>query len=106
MAICFSPSSFGMAVAAWVSGATKRYGFSYRPIIRGFFTDVISFQYNLHIVHDNLRLATSAGGRIVRITPKIYLNADELAEGRAWIEKFGLKNARIVGCHPFASTIK
>ncbi|MCX7778231.1 MAG: glycosyltransferase family 9 protein [Armatimonadota bacterium] len=104
--VCFSPSSFGMTIAAWVSGAPKRFGFSYRPYLSHFFTCAVEFQYNRHIVYDNLELATAAGGKISRDMPRIFLSDHELENGRHWLDRQGLLGKPILGCHPFASTIK
>jgi ADP-heptose:LPS heptosyltransferase len=63
LVVSFSPSSFGLALAAFLSGASKRFGFSVRPVQWRFFTTALPFRSERHVADDYLALAEAAGGK-------------------------------------------
>ncbi|HID07115.1 MAG TPA: glycosyltransferase family 9 protein [Armatimonadetes bacterium] len=102
--VSFSPSSFGLALAAFLSGAPKRIGFAVRPVIQRLFTTSIPFQHDRHVVFDYLTLAELAGGKMHRPQPRLFLNQVERSDGLQWLDLHGCNGQEApLGCHPFSS---
>lgn len=100
----FSPSSAGLALAAWLSGAPLRFGFAVRPILPHLFTMALPFHPERHVTHDYLALAEAAGGKAGRYLPHVFLQPDEYKWGRKWLLEQGWDGAApLLGCHPFSS---
>lgn len=105
LAVSFSPSSFGLALCAYLSGARKRFGFAFRPLLSLLFTTKLRFNPQHHVVEDCLALAEAAGGKMVRRVPQVFLQFDELEWGRQWLQTHGWDGTTpLLGCHPFSSS--
>lgn len=101
--VSLSPSSLGLAVSAWLSGAAQRYGFSVRPFLPFFFTTALPCRWDHHVVNDYLALAEAAGGKVERRTPQVTLLPEERAWGTEWLKAQGWEGEVLLGCHPFSS---
>ncbi len=107
LVVSFSPSSVGLALAAFLSGAQKRFGFSVRPILRHLFTTKLPFQLHRHIVDDYLALAEAAEGKVERRTPCLFLTENERAQACKALKALGWDGSTpLLGCHPFSSVAR
>ncbi len=107
LVVSFSPSSFGLALAAFLSGAPKRFGFSVRPVQRRLFTTALPFQTEHHVVDDYLALAEAAGGKTERRTPQIFLSDEEREQTHKALRALGWNaTTPLLGCHPFSSVAR
>jgi len=103
-AVSFSPSSLGLALATLLSGAKRRFGFTFRFHVSIFFTDKLPMQPQRHVVDDYLALAKAAGGKKERRIPRLFLRPEEEAWGREWLRAQGWdETTPLLGCHPFSS---
>lgn len=107
LVIVFSPSSLGLALAAFLSGAPKRFGFSVRPAQRHMFTIALPFQPGIHVVDDYLALVEAAGGKVERRFPRLSLSCDEREQAYQTLRALGWDGiAPLLGCHPFSSVAR
>ncbi len=105
--VVFSPSSFGLALAAMLSGAPKRFGFSFRPVHRYLFTTALPLRMERHVVDDYLALAEAAGGKVERRIPRLFLTDDERVKAHEALRALGWDGTTLLlGCHPFSSVIR
>jgi ADP-heptose:LPS heptosyltransferase len=104
LVVSFSPSSFGLALAAFLSGASKRFGFSVRPVQWRFFTTALPFRSERHVADDYLALAEAAGGKRERRLPRLFLTDDEREQAYQTLRALGWDGTTpLLGCHPFSS---
>ncbi|MFA0732910.1 MAG: hypothetical protein LKKZDAJK_002801 [Candidatus Fervidibacter sp.] len=107
LVVSFSPSSFGLALAAFLSGAPERFGFSVRPVQRRFFTTALPFQLERHVADDYLALAEMAKGKGERHIPHLFLTDDEREQAYQTLRALGWDGTTpLLGCHPFSSVAK
>jgi len=107
LVVSFSPSSFGLALAAFLSGASKRFGFSVRPVQWRFFTMALPLQIQRHVVDDYLALAEAAGGKGKRRLPRLFLRDDEREQAYQALRTLGWDGTTpLLGCHPFSSVTR
>jgi len=107
LVVSFSPSSFGLALAAFLSGAPQRFGFSVRPVRRRFFTTALSFRLERHVADDYLALADGAGGKGERRLPRLFLTDDEREHAHQTLRALGWDGTTpLLGCHPFSSVTR
>ncbi|HIE52330.1 MAG TPA: glycosyltransferase family 9 protein [Armatimonadetes bacterium] len=102
--VSFSPSSTALALAAFLSGCPRRFGFAFRSGVRCFFTSALPFDTTNHLAGDFLALAEAAGGKAEDYQPRVFLQDAE----REWAEKklrqLDLENAPwLLGVHPSSS---
>lgn len=104
LVVSFSPSSLGLALASFLSGAPKRFGFSVRPVLKRFFTKTLPFQFERHVVDDYLALAEAAGGRTERREPRLFISDEETKIAREKLLELGWDGLTpLLGCLPFSS---
>jgi len=107
LVVSFSPSSLGLALAAFLSGAPQRFGFSVRPVQRHFFTTALPFQLERHVAADYLALAEAAGGKGERGFPRLFLTDNEREQAYQTLRALGWDGATpLLGCHPFSSVAR
>jgi ADP-heptose:LPS heptosyltransferase len=107
LVVSFSPSSFGLALAAFLSGASKRFGFSVRPVQWRFFTTALPFRSERHVADDYLALAEAAGGKGKRRLPRLFLTDDEREQAYQTLRTLGWDGTTpLLGCHPFSSVTR
>jgi heptosyltransferase-2 len=107
LVVSLSPSSFGLALAAFLSGAPQRFGFSVRPVQRRFFTTALPFQSERHVADDYLALAEAAGGKRERRLPRLFLTDDEREQAYQTLRALGWDGTTpLLGCHPFSSVVR
>jgi ADP-heptose:LPS heptosyltransferase len=107
LVVSFSPSSFGLALAAFLSSASKRFGFSVRPVQWRFFTTALPFRSERHVADDYLALAEAAGGKRERRLPRLFLTDDEREQAYQTLRALGWDGTTpLLGCHPFSSVTR
>ncbi|MGQ9462630.1 MAG: glycosyltransferase family 9 protein [Candidatus Fervidibacter sp.] len=107
LVVSFSPSSLRLALASFLSGSPKRFGFSFRPVLKHLFTKTLPFQMERHVVDNYLALAEAAGGRIKRRTPRLFISDEELKIAREKLLKLGWDGLTpLLGCLPFSSVTR
>jgi ADP-heptose:LPS heptosyltransferase len=93
-----------LALAAFLSGASKRFGFSVRPVQWRFFTTALPFRSERHVADDYLALAEAAGGKRERRPPRLFLTDDEREQACQTLRALGWDGTTLLlGCHPFSS---
>lgn len=107
LVVSFSPSSLRLALASFLSGAPKRFGFSFRPFLKHLFTKTLPFRPERHVVDDYLALAEAAGGKIKRRTPRLFVPDEELKIAREKLLELGWDGLTpLLGCLPFSSVAR
>jgi len=107
VAVSFSPSSLGLALCAFASGAKARYGFAFRPLLPLFFSARLPMNPRRHVVDDYLALAEAAGGKAERRTPKLFVTEEERTQARKRLLELGWDNSKpLWGFHPFSSVAR
>lgn len=104
LAVSFSPSSMGLAFWAFLSGAPKRVGFAFRPLLHLPFSVKLRLNPQRHFVDDYLSLVELIGSKIERRQPQLFVTEDERSQAMLQLQKLGWDGLKpIWGFHPFSS---
>ncbi len=105
LVVSFSPSSLGLALASFFSGAPNRYGFAFRPLVTALFTKALPLRKERHVVEDNLSLVDEASE--TRRIPQVFIQPAEREWGWEWLRSQGWDGkTMLLGCHPFSSVTR
>lgn len=104
LVVNFSPSSIGLALCSFLSGARERFGFAFRPIVPFLFTTSLQPNPKRHFVDDCLALAGLAGGKVERCQPQLFVTDEERLRAQERLRELGWDIKKpLWGFHPFSS---